>query len=237
MRVLAIGIHPDDVELGCGGTVAVQTAAGHDVVIADLTRGESSSNGTPEARAREAARAAEILGARERVNVGLPDAGVRSEDPEQTRRVVDLIRRVRPRVVLIPYSNDPHPDHYSGGLLVERALYLAAVHGYGAPDSAWKTPIALVYSGRREVRPDVVVDVTAVFETRRAAIDAHATQFGRDATAKPTPLNAPGFQDVVEARCRIVGHLIGVTWGEAFQTARPVPARDLAALFHAEEDV
>jgi bacillithiol biosynthesis deacetylase BshB1 len=230
MRLLAFGIHPDDVELGCGGTVAVHARAGHEVTVADLTRGESSSNGTPEERAREAERAAQILGCRERLNVGLPDAAVRSEDPDQARSVVEVIRSVRPNVVLVPNADDPHPDHASGGALVARSLYLAGIHGFDRSAPAWKVPAALVYSGRRQVRPDVVVDVTGVYDVKRRAIEAHASQFAAQEEALPTPLNAPGFLSVVEARDRHVGYLAGVEYGEAFQLVEPACVSDFTVL-------
>lgn len=237
MNVLVFGIHPDDIELGCGGTVAVCTRAGYRVTLVDLSRGESSSNGTVDGRASEASTAAGILGSESRVNLGLPDAGIHSEDPEQQRTVVSAIRKYRPQVVLIPFAHDPHPDHASGGVLIERALYLAGVHGYPVPDDlpAWKTPTTLTYSGRDQVRPDVVVDITAVRDIKQRAIEAHASQFGGGDGALPTPLNAPDFLAAVEARDRAVGQLAGVRFGEAFQSARPVVVQDFG-VFASRED-
>lgn len=226
MRLLVFGIHPDDIELGCGGTVAAHARLGHDVVLADLTRGEASSNGTPEERAREAAEAAGILGCRERRNLSIPDAGVRADDPDQQRTVVDAIRDVRPDIVVLPFGDDPHPDHASGASLVERAMYLSGIHGYPSAGPAWKAVAGLVYSGRRVVRPDIVVDTTGVQEVKMRAIRAHATQFGRRDGMVATPLNAPGFLSAVDARDRTHGLLIGVTYGEAFQTLAPVPLAD-----------
>jgi len=234
MRLLVFGIHPDDVELGCGGTVAVHSRAGHDVVLADLTRGESSSNGTAEERAREAQDAAAMLGCRERRNLTLPDAGVRADDPEQQRAVVQSIRDVRPDVVLLPFGDDPHPDHASGAALVERALYFAGIHGYRTAAPAWKVPAALVYSGRRVVRPDVVVDITAVQEVKMRAIRAHATQFGGGEGRVATPLNDPDFLEVVVARDRTHGALVGVRYGEAFHARSPVPLSDFGVFHRAE---
>src|SRR5262245_1652437 len=130
MRVLAIGIHPDDVEISCGGTVAVLCARGDEVVILDLTRGESSTNGTPAERAREAETAARILGVGKRFNAALPDAGLRSDDLEQRRAIVTVIRAVQPHIVLVPNPNDQHPDHAAGGILTEFAIFMANVDGY-----------------------------------------------------------------------------------------------------------
>ncbi|MDH3197859.1 MAG: bacillithiol biosynthesis deacetylase BshB1 [Candidatus Krumholzibacteria bacterium] len=221
---MAIGIHPDDVELGCGGTVALCARRGYEVVIVDLTRGESASNGTPEERAAEASEAARILGAR-RYTLDLPDAAVRAEDPEQTRAVVRALRERRPEVVLAPNDDDPHPDHASGGRLVQRALYLAGVHGYASGEGAagaWRVPRVLVYSGRREVRPDLVVDTSDTFDLKLKAIAAHRTQFAAEGGRRPTRLNAPGFLAVVEARDRIHGFAVGARHGEGFALLSPI---------------
>lgn len=236
---MAIGIHPDDVEIGCGGTVALSVAHGHDVVIVDLTRGESSTNGTVEDRAREAAAAAKILGVAERVNAGLPDTGVRSDDTEQIRALVRILRAHRPDVALLPHADDPHPDHAAGALLARHAIFLANVNGYGTegangPQERWRVSRSLVYAGRRDVRADVVVDVTAVYETKVAAIRAHATQVGAAAGSLPTPLTDPRFLGVVDARDRLAGRRIGVTHGEAFEMLAPLALGDLTVLVKTE---
>jgi len=230
MRVVAFGIHPDDVELGCGGTVARCAQRGDTVTIVDLTAGESSSNGTRDERAAEAHAAAEILGVGARENLEIPDAGVVSEDAGQQLAVVACIRRLRPQVLLVPNADDPHPDHASGGVLIERAVYLAGVAGYRTPGAAgpWKPSAVLRYSGRREVRPDVVVDISETFERRRAAIDAHESQFKRGEGGAETPLNAPDFLGAVEGRARVAGARIGVRYGEAFELTAPLALGDLS---------
>lgn len=235
MRIMAIGIHPDDVEIGCGGTVALSAARGHDVSVVDLTRGESSTNGTVEERAREAAEAARILGVRARVNAGLPDTGVRSDDAAQIQVLVGIIRAHRPDVVLVPHADDPHPDHAAGAMLTRHAIFLAHVNGYatrgeGGAQERWKVARSLVYPGRRDVRADVVVDVSAVYETKLAAIRAHASQIGATAGALPTPLTDPNFLGGVDARDRLAGRRIGVVHGEAFELLAPVALADLGAI-------
>jgi len=240
MRVMAIGIHPDDVEISCGGTVAVCAARGDEVTILDLTRGESSTNGTVEERAAEARAAATILGCARRVNAMLPDTGVRGEDPTQLVAVVRLIRAYRPQVALIPNPDDPHPDHASGGMLVQRALFLANVNGYATeadkvPQERWRVERALVYSGRREVRPDVVVDITAVYDAKLRSIQAHASQIGGGAGSLVTPLTDPRFLDAVRARAVVAGRRVGMTYGEAFALLAPIALRDLGPLAAAEE--
>ena len=239
MRVLAIGIHPDDVEISCGGTVAVLAARGDEVVILDLTRGESSTNGTPEARAREAEAAARILGVTRRVNAALPDAGLRSDDLEQRRAIVAVIRSVRPHVVLIPNANDQHPDHAAGGILSQHAVFMANVDGYateegGARQARWSVARSLLYSGRREVRPDLVVDITSVYETKTKAIRAHATQVGTGKELLATPLTDPRFLAVVEGRDRVAGRRIGATFGEAFELVSPLGLIDFSPLIKPE---
>ena len=227
---MAVGIHPDDVEIGCGGTVAVSVARGHEVVIVDLTRGESSTNGTVEERAREAKEAARLLGAA-RLNAGLPDTGVRSDDDAHIRALVTIIRSHRPHLVLVPNGDDPHPDHAAGSVLTRHAVFLANVNGYQTPGGGgmlerWKVPRSLVYPGRRDVRADVVVDVTAVYDTKLAAIRAHGSQIGVDAGSLATPLTDPRFLGVVDARDRLAGRRIGVTHGEAFELLAPVALDD-----------
>lgn len=233
MRVTFFGMHPDDIELGCGGTVALCADSGHQVFLVDLTRGESSSNGTPETRAAEAEAAAAILGCRERLNLGLPDTGIVSEDGEQQRAVVDALRVQRPDLIVMPNGNDPHPDHASGARLIERAMYLSGIHGYttASGSEAWKIPNAIVYSGRLEVDPNIIVDTSDVFARKMKAIEQHRSQFGRDADSRPTPLNARGFLTVIEARDRATGHRIGVQYGEAFRAIAPIAVADLGGLF------
>lgn len=239
MRVLAIGIHPDDVEIGCGGTVALLTRRGDDVVVLDLTRGESSTNGTAEERAREAEEAARILGIKRRVNAALPDTGLRSEAPDQLRAIVRVIRAERPHVVLVPNADDPHPDHAAGGLLSRHAVFLSNVNGYATEECArrqdrWQVPRTLVYVGRRDVRADVVVDVTSVHEVKFAAIRAHASQVGGGKDALTTPLTDPRFLSVIEARDRLAGRRIGATFGEAFELVAPIALVDFGPLVSPE---
>jgi LmbE family N-acetylglucosaminyl deacetylase len=165
----------------------------------------------------------------------LPDTGVQSEDPAQIHAVVRVLRAYRPQVALIPNPDDPHPDHAAGGILVQRALFLANVNGYateadGLRQERWKTGTALVYSGRREVRPDVVVDVTDAYEVKLRSIRAHASQLGAGAASLPTPLTDSRFFDVIQSRAVIAGRRIGATYGEAFSLLAPIALRDLGSL-------
>jgi bacillithiol biosynthesis deacetylase BshB1 len=231
VNILAIGIHPDDIELGCGGTVALASGQGHDVTLLDLADGAASSNGTVEERAAEAAAAGTILGAGRRINLGFADAGIQSQNLQQLAAVVAAIRDTQPVVVLAPSADDPHPDHASGGSLIERACYMAGVHGYERSHPAWRPKHLLIYPGRVDVDPDLVVDVTGVFDTKMSAIRAHVTQFEPGEGRKPTPLNSPDFLSTVEARARLNGASIGVRFGEAFLSANPMAVTELGAVF------
>jgi bacillithiol biosynthesis deacetylase BshB1 len=227
MRILAFGIHPDDVELGCGGTVILAARQGHEVMVVDLSDGRASSNGTPEERADEASAAAQIMGVKNRVNLALPDTRIAAEDPGQTAVVVACLRDLRPHLVLVSSSDDPHPDHASGGRLIERALYLSGIHGYEPGEDAWTVRHVLEYAGRWEFEPHLVIDVTDTHATKIRAIRAHASQFVPGKGRKPTPLNAPDFINVVEARSRVAGRTIRVRFGEGFRMPNPLALSDL----------
>lgn len=226
--MLAIGPHPDDVDLSCGGWLAAASGRGQRVVVVDLTRGERATNGTPEGRAAEAAAAAEILGA-EREQLGLPDCGLRADDPEQTEALVAVIRRHRPRLVLAPWVEARHPDHAAAGRLAERAVFLAGVGRFqaGAPHR----PLRLIhYLQRREVRPSFVVDVSASHAQKVAAIGCYASQFG---AGEATLINGPLGVDAFFVRDRYWGAAIGVSHGEPYLVGGPLPVADPVAHFQA----
>ncbi len=234
LDLLAVGAHPDDVEISCGGTVALAAAQGLAAGILDLTRGELSTNGTPEERAREAAEAARILGARGRWNAALPDGGLLSESPEQTAAVVALLRTLRPRVILTHFPRDRHPDHVAASRLLDRAWYLAGLRRYEASGAPFRPEARFHFASRVGFAPSFVVDVTETWEAKRRAILAHATQVARGtAGARPTPLNAADFLERVEARARHYGAMIGVSYGEPFHATEPMGVRSLGSLLDA----
>jgi len=235
MRIAVFGIHPDDIEIGCGGTVALAAGRGDDVVLVDLTRGECSSNGTVEERATEALAAAHVLSCPDRRNLGIADAGIQSEHPGQQELVVASIRDIQPDLVLMPTSDDPHPDHCAGSALIRRSLYLSGIHGYESDRDAWRVPQVLIYAGRNEVRADVVVDISKTFRAKIDAIKAHRSQFDKGSDDKPTPLNTPDYLSLIEARARVLGHTIGTQFGEAFETTNPIALSDLGIFGHNDE--
>ncbi len=234
--VLAVGAHPDDVELGCGATLARLAVARLRVAIVDLTAGETATRGTPELRSREAAAAAGALAATWRTCLGLPDAGLTATDDRQVHAVVRLLRAAAPRAVLLPHPGDPHPDHAAAAALVLRAAFLAGVARWHADSGAPHRPrVLLAYPGPRQaVEPDLVVDVMASYAAKRAALAAHASQFSPEA-GPVTHLTSGFYLAAVEGRDRAAGNTIGCELGEGFTTFGPVSADDLAWLLGRHE--
>lgn len=215
--VLFLSPHPDDVELFCGGTVARLSALGRRVQIADLTAGELASNGTVESRRDASLRAAEVLGAlRDRPVLGLPDGGLRAQDDEQMRAIVELLRSVRPRLLFVPWPRDRHPDHVAGGELARRALFFAGLRshaGGGAPHSVART---IYYPCHHDAPVNFCVDVGGCMDRWRSALACYADQFDPARSEKPTPINRPEFLPSQEARRREWGRRGGCTFAEAF---------------------
>jgi bacillithiol biosynthesis deacetylase BshB1 len=226
---LFFGAHPDDIELTSGGLAALLASHGHRVVLADLTRGEAGTRGTPELRAREAAEAAQALGVAERLNLGLPDLGLDRHDGAQLAAVVGCIRAQRPELVVAPDADDEHPDHIEAHHLVARACYVAGISGFSAPGERCRPGRVMFALYRTLARPHLVVDVTRVWERRRAALACHRSQLDPGSGVN-TYLTAPDFLAAVEARARAWGAAIGATHGEGYRMRGPVPVGDARAL-------
>ncbi|HET9951265.1 MAG TPA: bacillithiol biosynthesis deacetylase BshB1 [Candidatus Eisenbacteria bacterium] len=234
LDLLAVGAHPDDVEISCGGTLALAAAQGLSVGILDLTRGELATNGTPEERAREGEEAARILSARGRWNAGLPDGGIAPHDPSQVAAVVAWIRSLRPAVLLTHFPRDKHPDHVAASEMLDRAWYLAGLRRYEPATPPFRPEARYHFASRVGFTPSFVVDVTTAWDAKRRAILAHATQVTRSgAGARPTPLNADDFLDRIEARARHYGMMIGARYGEPFHSTEPLGIRSLSELLGA----
>ncbi len=212
LDLLAVGAHPDDVEISCGGTLALAAAQGLAAGILDLSRGELATNGTPEIRAAESAEAAKLLGVRGRWNAGLPDGGLHAHDPEQVRRAVDWLRRLRPDVLVVHFPRDRHPDHVAAAELIDRAIYLAGLRRFQAEGDPFRPRVRYHYASRVGFTPTFVVDVTSCWETR------------------PTAINREGFLEFVESRARHYGGMIGVLYGEPFHATEPIGVRSLDSL-------
>jgi len=229
--VLAIGAHPDDVELGCGGTLALLARRGRRVGIAHLTRGEAGTRGTAAERRREAERAAAALGAAELDFLDCGDGGLRI-GPAEEDSLIALLRRRRPELVLAPPRIDRHPDHGRGCQLVEAACFYAglASRGEGAPHrpaAVWS------YMGHDSFDPDLVVDVGDSWEAKLAALDAYESQLhqlGADRREPATKVASPEFRLAMEGRARHYGLLIGAAFGEPFSSRLPIAVRDPLAV-------
>jgi bacillithiol biosynthesis deacetylase BshB1 len=220
--VLAIGPHPDDIEIGIGGTIAKHTALGDRVGLCDLTAGEMGSNGTVDERLAEAEAARRVLGAAWRVNLRLPDRAF-GDDPAHTRTVAALVRRVRPRVVTIPYWSDRHPDHVAASRLLADGVFNAGLRRYDADGEAWKPDWVCYYFINDSAAPSFVIDVSEQYESKRRALACHATQFapsGSDTVA--TRLTSSRFQQLIESRDAQFGALAGVAFAEGFVVRQPV---------------
>lgn len=220
LDLLVFGAHPDDAEIGMGGTIRKHTAAGRRVGICDLTAAEMSSNGTVETRVREAEQAGRILGLAERSNLGLPDRGLGMERG-QVEAIVREIRRLRPRIVFAPYWQDRHPDHVQCGRLVEEAVFSAKLRRY-LPDTDPVEVEQLYYYYINDVHdPLLCVDVSDVYEDKMAALVAYRSQFFREDGEVATPINGD-FLDSIRARDKALGSRAGFAYGEGFTSRRPV---------------
>lgn len=221
--LLAFGPHPDDIEIGLGGTVARHAALGLQVGLCDLTRGELGSNGTPEERRVEAEAARQVLGAVWRENLGWPDRGI-AKDPAHLEHAVTFIRRHQPRVVAVPYWSDRHPDHLAASHLLTEAVAHAALRRYPAEGEAWTPEWICYYFINEAAAPSFVIDVSDHYETKRRALDCHSSQFARTGpdAGVDTRLNTPLFRQLVESRDAQFGALAGVRWAEGIVVREPI---------------
>lgn len=221
LDVLAIGAHPDDVELFCGGTLALLAGRGLRVGMAHLTRGESGTRGTPQIRAEESRAAAEILGACFVRTLDLGDGRLADND-DQRRAIVDLIRETRPKVLIGHAEEDRHPDHSAAHDLIRFASFLANVGGYDAPGERHEVAATVYFLGheRRCMPPaDWIVDISEVYEKKQRALKAYATQFNAPEAdeAPATYISSGAFWTRIDVTARRLGALIGADFGEAFQ--------------------
>ena len=220
--LLAIGPHPDDIEIGIGGTVAKHVALGHRVGLCDLTAGEMGSNGTVEERLAEAEAARRVLGAEWRVNLRLPDRAI-GRDGDHVRAVASVVRGARPRVVAIPYWADRHPDHVAASTLATEGVFSAGLRRYPAEGEAWKPEWVCYYFINDSAAPSFVVDVADHYDRKRQALACHATQFSpAGANAVATRLTSSRFQQLIESRDAQFGALAGVAFAEGFVVKQPV---------------
>jgi bacillithiol biosynthesis deacetylase BshB1 len=220
--LLAIGPHPDDIEIGIGGTVAKHAALELKVGLCDLTAGEMGSNGTVEERLAEAEAARVVLGAAWRVNLRLPDRAL-GTSPDHAVRIASLVRAARPRVIAIPHWSDRHPDHVAASHLLTDAVFSAGLRRFAAEGEAWKPEWVCYYFINDSSAPSFVVDVSAHYDTKRLAHACHASQFRPSApNAVSTRLTSSRFTQLIESRDAQFGAVCDVDFAEGFVVKQPL---------------
>ncbi len=232
LDILVLAAHPDDAELGCGGTILRHVALGHKVGVVDFTQGELGTRGTPETRKQEAADSARILGLSVRENLGLPDGFFRNEREHQME-VIRAIRKYQPEIVIANARYDRHPDHGRGSELAFEACFLAGLSKVvttdnGKEQQAWRPNVMYHYIQSQFITPDFIVDVTDFWDKKMEAVRAFRTQFYDPNNTSPnTFISNPGFLKLLESRANELGHAIGVKYGEGFTVRRVVGVKNL----------
>jgi bacillithiol biosynthesis deacetylase BshB1 len=222
MDLIVFGPHPDDIEIGLGGTVARHAANGDSVGLCDLTEGELSSNGTVDERRAEAEAARAVLGAEWRTNLKWPDGGI---EPTAAiiRSAVSLIRQHRPRAIAIPYWRDRHPDHEAASRVLRTAAFKSGLKRYETGADPWRPEWICYYFINDGARPSFVVDVSRHYQQKRDALACFRSQFApAGAAAAATRLTAPTFRQLIESRDAQFGALAGVAFAEGIVVREPV---------------
>lgn len=232
LDILAIGAHPDDVEMSCGATIAKEISLGKKVGILDLTRGELGTRGNVEIRKQEAAAAAHILGVMVRENLDLAD-GFFENNPSSQMEVIRMIRKYRPDIILCNALDDRHLDHGKGSKLVSDASFLSGLPKIdtqldGMSQQAWRPKHVYHYIQWKELVPDFVVDVTGFMDLKLAAVFAYKSQFYDERSIEPdTPISSKNTMESLSYRNRNLGRLIGTEYGEGFNVERYVAVNRL----------
>ena len=225
LDILVFSVHPDDAELACAGTILKHVAAGKQVGIVDLTRGELGTRGSAEIRDQEATASARILGLQFRENLGMKDGFFRNDEEHQIK-IIEMIRKYQPEIVLSNALYDRHPDHGRAGDLIFDASFLSGLTKvktfYNDTDQqAWRPRMILQYIQDRYIEPDILIDVTDFWDKKMDAIKAFSTQFfNSDIEGENTYISSPEFLMVIEARAREFGKYIGTTYAEGFTSRK-----------------
>lgn len=238
LDILAIGVHPDDVELGCSGTIINEVKNGKKVGVLDLTQGELGTRGTIETRYTEAAEAAKIMGVVVRENLKFRD-GFFKNDEEHQMKLISAIRKYQPEIVIGNILDDRHPDHGRAGHLIADACFLSGLAKIktfdetGKEQQKWRPRYVLHYMQDWYHEPDLLVDISDSFEQRMKSIQAYATQFHTSPQSEEGPqtyISTPDFLDSVIARARMLGKRIGVKYAEGYITEKKIGIRSLDSL-------
>lgn len=235
LDILAFGAHPDDVELGCGATIAKEIDLGKKVGIVDLTRGELGTRGSAEIREEEASAAAAILGVQVRENLGFRD-GFFVNDEKHQLEIIKMIRKYRPEIVLCNAIDDRHIDHGKGSKLVSDACFLSGLRKIetvcnGQLQTEWRPKVVYHYVQWKNIEPDFVVDVTGYLDKKVESVLAYGTQFYDENSTEPsTPITSKNFLDSITYRAKDLGRLINKDFAEGFTTERYLAVNSLEDL-------
>jgi bacillithiol biosynthesis deacetylase BshB1 len=227
LNVLAFSAHPDDIELAAGGTLLKLAKQGYAVGVADMTRGELGTRGTVEIRKQEAAEAAKLLKLKTRECLDIPDGGV-TVTRENHLKVIHLLRKYRPEIVINHYWKARHPDHIATSSIVTEACYLSGLAKIETGQERFRPRRILYHQIHYDVVPSFLVDVSDFFEEKMKVVRAHKSQFYDPTSSEPeTILSAPAFLHMIETRMRYWGTLLGVTHAEPFLTTEPFAIPDI----------
>lgn len=235
LDILAFGAHPDDVELGCGGTLLGAVAEGKKVGVIDLTKGELGTRGTVEQRIKEAQKASQVLGITVRENLGMADGFFENNKANQLL-IIETIRRFQPSIVFCNAPEDRHPDHGRAAQLIEDAAFLAGLAKIettynGVAQSAWRPTQVFHYIQSRSLTPNFVVDISAQMDKKMESILAHSSQFYDPNSKEPeTFISGTAFLEFVKGRAKELGQQIGVQYAEGFITKKMLGIGSLAAI-------
>ena len=235
LDILAFGAHPDDVELGCSGTIAKEVSIGKKVGIIDLTRGELGTRGSVEIRDQEAALAAEILGISVRENLNMRDGFFVNDEAHQLE-IIKRIRKYKPEIVICNAIEDRHIDHGKGSKLVSDACFLSGLRKIeteheGVQQEVWRPKVVYHYIQWKNIEPDFVVDISEFIDKKTQSILAYASQFYSENSNEPiTPIATKNFLQSIHYRTQDFGRLIGVDYAEGFTTERYVAVKILGDL-------
>jgi N-acetylglucosamine malate deacetylase 1 len=232
LDILAISAHPDDIELSCSGTLIAHKTQGYTTGILDLTEGEMSTRGTIETRQKESAEASQIMGLSLRENLGLSDAKFDLSFENQLR-VIKVLRKFRPEIILANALYDRHPDHVRAAELIEEAVFKSGLvkietEGEKGIQSPWRPKKVYHYIQSVSLKPDFICDISAHMEEKMAAIRVFKSQFFDPKSKEPdTYISNPDFLKLIEARSREWGHRIGVSFGEGFVQRQSLGVKNL----------
>jgi bacillithiol biosynthesis deacetylase BshB1 len=235
LDILAFGAHPDDIELGCGATIAKEVSLGKKVGIVDLTQGELGTRGSAELRIIEANNAAKILGVSVRENIGFAD-GFFTNDKKHQLEIIKMIRKYQPDIVLCNAIDDRHIDHGKGSKLVSDACFLSGLVKIeteleGKQQEKWRPKQVYHYIQWKNIAPDFVIDVTGFIHKKQAAVLAYSSQFYDPNSKEPeSPITSKTFIESINYRSRDLGRLIGVEYAEGFTSERYVAVENLSKL-------